>query len=80
MPCDLQPRLETWSAGDPYRDYCQWPYDPPAAPVAGALRSSAILYHSLAVAGVSTLYVLLVARAWRTRAKRQGGWPACATS
>ena len=42
--------LEPSRAGDPYYDYCLWPYQPPAA-TEGKLRSVNLLYHSLEVAG-----------------------------
>lgn len=38
---------------DPARDYCQWDFDMPVAPVPGALRTSALLYQSFEVAGVT---------------------------
>lgn len=34
---------------DPFRDFCQWDYDPVAAPTGTTLRQSAFLLHSLAL-------------------------------
>lgn len=36
---------------DPAADFCLWPYDRPAAPVPGALRSEALLWAALGQAG-----------------------------
>ena len=38
---------------DPARDYCQWDFEMPVPPVPGALRTSALLYKSFEVAGVT---------------------------
>lgn len=38
---------------DPARDYCLWDFDMPVAPATGALRTSALLYQSFEVAGVT---------------------------
>jgi len=38
---------------DPARDYCQWEFEMPVPPAPGALRTSALLYHSFEVAGVT---------------------------
>ncbi|MFA8440327.1 MAG: hypothetical protein ACEPO0_00545 [Yoonia sp.] len=38
---------------DPTRDYCLWDFQMPVAPAAGALRTSALLYQSFAVAGIT---------------------------
>lgn len=40
-------------ATDPALDFCLWPYERPARPIEGALRTSALLAHSFAVAGVA---------------------------
>lgn len=52
MPWDLQRHLEPALPGDPYRDYCQWPYEPLSSPSSQAWRSSALLYQSFDHAGV----------------------------
>ncbi|MDP2087009.1 MAG: hypothetical protein Q8K20_17585 [Gemmobacter sp.] len=49
----LESRILPATLQDPAMDYCQWPYDPPAAPGPGAWQSSALLYQSFAVAGLS---------------------------
>jgi len=38
---------------DPARDYCQWEFEMPVPPAPGALRTSALLYQSFEVAGVT---------------------------
>jgi hypothetical protein len=38
---------------DPARDYCLWDFQMPTAPAAGALRTSALLYQSFEVAGIT---------------------------
>ncbi|CTQ56510.1 hypothetical protein LP7551_05070 [Roseibium album] len=53
MLWDLAPRLKQSRPSDPALDYCLWPYEPPQPPGPSALRSSALLFHSFAVAGVS---------------------------
>jgi hypothetical protein len=50
---ELGDRIEPAEAADPPLDYCLWPYDRPAAAAPDALRTSALLYHSFAVAGLS---------------------------
>lgn len=52
MPWDLRNYIEPARPSDPFRDYCQWPYDAPEAPGADAWRGSALLYHSFEMAGV----------------------------
>lgn len=53
MPWDLEPRLKRSRPSDPALDYCLWPYESPRPAAPTALRSSALLYHSFSVAGVS---------------------------
>ena len=38
---------------DPNRDYCQWSFDMPVPPAAGALRTSALLFQSFEAAGLT---------------------------
>ena len=45
---------------DPALDFCLWPYERPSPAGEGALRTSALLWHSFAVAGVSDHMVPLV--------------------
>ncbi|NNU80369.1 hypothetical protein HMH01_07930 [Halovulum dunhuangense] len=49
----LEDRLEAAEARDAPLDFCQWPYERPVAPAPDALRTSALLYKSFALAGVS---------------------------
>ena len=49
----LNSRLKSSRPSDPALDFCLWPYEPPHQPSKGALRSSALLFQSFAVAGVS---------------------------
>lgn len=60
MAWRLEDRLEMTAAGDPARDFCLWPYERPAPVRPGALRSSALLYASFAVAGVSDRMLAVV--------------------
>lgn len=53
MTWTLESRLEPSLPTDPGRDYCLWPYERPQPASQDALRSSALLYHSFAMAGVS---------------------------
>lgn len=53
MTWDLATRLEPARPSDPPLDYCLWPYDAPRPASPDALRSSALLYHSFSIAGVS---------------------------
>jgi len=53
MNWDLNSRLKSSRPSDPALDFCLWPYEPPRLPSKGALRSSALLFQSFAVAGVS---------------------------
>ena len=61
MPDAIQSR-----PSDPVRDFCQWPYDPPATPAPNALRQSAILFHALALMpnGPALLAIVLRIRAF----------------
>lgn len=52
MDWDLAARLEAATPADPARDYCLWPYERLAPVTPTTLRTSAILYHSFAVAGL----------------------------
>jgi hypothetical protein len=49
----LADRIKPARRSDPSLDYCLWPYDPPALSNADSWQSSALLYHSFEVAGVS---------------------------
>lgn len=62
MPWDLADHLHHATAGDPALDYCLWPYEAPAPPGRDAWRSSALLYHSFAVAGVPERMIALCER------------------
>ena len=62
MSWSLAERLQLAEPGDPLRDYCQWPYEPIAPLAPGALRSSALLYHSFEQAGVSERMIALADR------------------
>lgn len=53
MTWSLADRIELSEPSDPMRDYCQWPYEAPVPAPPGALRSSALLYQSFAIAGQS---------------------------
>jgi hypothetical protein len=59
MAWDLAEHIQRATPGDPALDYCLWPYEPPAPPKPGALQSSALLYHSFAVAGVPERMIAL---------------------
>lgn len=59
MSWNLADRIELSRPSDPARDYCLWPYDPIEPVSENALRSSALLYHSFAVAGVSDRMIAL---------------------
>jgi hypothetical protein len=61
MPDAIQSR-----PSDPARDFCQWPYDPPATLAPNALRQSAILFHALALMpnGPALLAIVLRIRAF----------------
>jgi len=52
MSWDLNDRIERSERGDAYFDYCLWPYDRLSPLRADSLRSSALLYHSFAYAGM----------------------------
>lgn len=49
----LGDRLREARRADPSLDYCLWPYDPPALPGRDSWQSSALLYRSFEVAGLS---------------------------
>ena len=53
MSWSIADRIQRARPSDPLLDYCHWPYEPIAEPHERALRSSALLYHSFHVAGVS---------------------------
>lgn len=53
MPWQLDSLLARCKPSDPALDYCLWPYEPPCQAGPTALRSSALLYNSFSVAGVS---------------------------
>lgn len=59
MPWDLADHIHGATAEDPALDYCLWPYEPPAPVGRDAWRSSALLYHSFAVAGVPERMIAL---------------------
>jgi hypothetical protein len=48
-------RLERARPSDPPLDFCLWPYSRPAPPQQGALRSSALLHASFALAGAPAM-------------------------
>lgn len=47
---------------DPPLDFCKWPYERPAAPRSGALRSEALLYAACATAGFDASMIELIDR------------------
>lgn len=49
----LANRIKPARRSDPALDYCLWPYDPPALSNGESWQSSALLYHSFEVTGVS---------------------------
>nr|WP_319948453.1 hypothetical protein [uncultured Shimia sp.] len=53
MTWSLSEQIRSASPNDPSCDYCLWPYQRPCEPSPESWQSSALLYHSFAVAGVS---------------------------
>ncbi|MXU66705.1 hypothetical protein [Oceanomicrobium pacificus] len=51
-----------WRPSDPFRDFCQWRYDPPAPPTDDALRSAALLHASFEAGNAPALLPQLADR------------------